>query len=141
MNKPENYAAFYGLLNRMQSSDKEELKKSIVLQYTFGRTDSLREMNMREYNAALKGMKSSVPQDCQDILRARRSEVLLQMQRMGIDTADWDIINSFCADSRIAGKPFGKITVDELRVLFVKLRAMQRKRQYKSSIAVYKNNL
>jgi hypothetical protein len=46
MNSPiDNYAAFYGLLNRLPTSDREELKRSIVLQYTDGRTASLHEMS------------------------------------------------------------------------------------------------
>ena len=42
--KPDNYAAFYGLLKQMPGASKEE----IVLQFTNGRTDSLREMSLHE---------------------------------------------------------------------------------------------
>ena len=42
LNKPENYAAFYSLLNRLPTSDRDALKESIVSQYTEGRTTSLR---------------------------------------------------------------------------------------------------
>ena len=38
------------------------------------------------------------------ILRQKRSAVLHQMQLLGIDTADWDRVNAFCRDSRIAGE-------------------------------------
>ena len=31
LNKPENYAAFYSLLNRLPTSDRDALKESIVL--------------------------------------------------------------------------------------------------------------
>ena len=30
LNKPENYAAFYSLLNRLPTSDRDALKESIV---------------------------------------------------------------------------------------------------------------
>ena len=49
------------------------------------------------------------------------------MQQMGIDTTDWARINDFCRNPRIAGKPFRQITAEELEVLTVKLRAIQRK--------------
>ena len=49
LNKPENYAAFYSLLNRLPTSDREALKESIVSQYTDGRTTSLREMTLKEF--------------------------------------------------------------------------------------------
>ena len=131
MSKPDNYAAFYGLLNRMHASDKEELKKTIVLEYTFGRTDSLREMTMPEYLSALKGMQKLVVPTCQEqmqkVLKAKRSAVLHQMQLMGIDTADWKRVNAYCEDKRIAGQSFRELTVPELDTLLVKLRAIKRK--------------
>ena len=46
LNKPENYAAFYSLLNRLPTSDRDALKESIVSQYTEGRTTSLRDMTL-----------------------------------------------------------------------------------------------
>lgn len=36
LNKPENYAVFYSLLNRLPTSDRDALKESVVSQY--GRT-------------------------------------------------------------------------------------------------------
>ena len=48
------------------------------------------------------------------------------MQQLGIDTTDWPRINAFCRDRRIAGKEFGALTLPELDVLALKLRAIQR---------------
>ena len=62
-----------------------------------------------------------------DALRKKRSEVLHQMQKMGIDTTDWARVNAFCEDGRIAGKPFGKMDTEELKQVLVKLHAIQRK--------------
>ena len=45
-----NYARFYILLNRLPTEDKGELKASLVSQYTGGRTESLREMTVNEYD-------------------------------------------------------------------------------------------
>jgi phage terminase small subunit len=130
---PENYAAFYGLLNRLPSSDKEALKESIVLQYTDNRTCSLREMTLKEYNAACAGMQKLVPPTFQEQLlkvrKKKRSEVLHQMQLLGINTADWNSVNAFCKDSRIAGKEFRDLDCEELDSLQVRIRTIRRKKE------------
>lgn len=46
-----NYARFYALLNRLPTIDRDELKATLVSQYTGGRTESLREMTTKEYDA------------------------------------------------------------------------------------------
>lgn len=61
LNKPENYAVFYSLLNRLPTSDRDALKESVVSQYTDGRTTSLRDMTLKEYSAAIAGMRKLVP--------------------------------------------------------------------------------
>lgn len=135
LNKPENYAAFYSLLNRLPTSDRDALKESIVSQYTEGRTTSLRDMTLKEYSAAVSAMQKLVPPTYQEqlrkILRQKRSAVLHQMQLLGIDTADWDRVNAFCRDSRIAGKEFRELDCEALDTLQVKLRAIRRKRENK----------
>ena len=62
-------------------------------------------------------------------LRRRRSEVLKLMQQLGIDTTNWNRVDAFCEDVRIAGKAFRHISIDELEVLAVKLRAIKRKKE------------
>ena len=57
LNKPESYAVFYSLLNRLPTSDRDALKESVVSQYTDGRTTSLRDMTLKEYSAAIAGMR------------------------------------------------------------------------------------
>ena len=48
-----NFARFYTLFNKLPcTGDREEFKKSIVLQYTWNRTDSLKEMTAKEYEPA-----------------------------------------------------------------------------------------
>lgn len=131
--KPETYGAFYNLLNRLPTSDRDALKESVVLQYTDNRTSSLREMSLQEYNAAVAGMQKLVPPTYQEqlikIRRQKRSSVLHQMQLLGIDTSNWDKVNSFCQDSRIAGKEFRDLDCEELDALQVKLRAIRRKKE------------
>ena len=50
--KVVNFRRFYASFNHLPCmGDREELKRQIVHEYTWGRTDSLREMNCDEYNA------------------------------------------------------------------------------------------
>ena len=96
-----------------------------MLQYTWNRTDSLREMTRREYNDCCNALEELSGQKSEQ--KKRRSECLKLMQKLGIDTTDWTRINAFCEDARIAGKPFARLEGDELEALAVKLRAIGRK--------------
>ena len=131
--KPENYASFYGLLKQLPCCDTEARKAEIVLQFTGGRTDSLREMSLQEYDDAIRAMKKLAIPDSETevrrLLRKRRSDVLHQMQLFGIDTADWKKVDAFCRDKRIAGKCFRHLDDEELELLLKKLRAIRRKKE------------
>lgn len=128
-----NFARFYASFNKLPyNGDREEFKKSIVLQYTWNRTDSLREMTSKEYEACCAALEKLTGHDewrqkLRDELRRQRSTCLKLMQKLGIDTSDWAHINDFCRNPRIAGKPFARITTEELEQLAVKLRSIQRK--------------
>ena len=126
-----NFARFYAALNLMPcGGDREELKKQVVRQYTWNRTDSLREMTRREYNDCCDGLEKL--NGYKDEQKKRRSECLRLMQKLGIDTTDWVRINTFCQDPRITGKPFARLSNEELEQLSVKLRSIQRKGGLKS---------
>lgn len=131
--KPESYSSFYGLLKLLPGSDKEALKEEIVYQFTGGRTHSLHEMSLSEYNEAIRAMEKLVPpgteQEAMRQLKKRRSDVLHQMQLMGVDTADWKKVDAFCRDRRIAGKCFRHLDDEELSQLLKKLRAIRRKKE------------
>lgn len=133
-----NYARFYVLLSRMPAPDKEELKASLVSQYTAGRTESLREMTAKEYDAMCDALQQAdsgykAREIARAELRRRRSAVLHQLQLMGIDTTDWDRVNAYCQQPRIAGKEFRRLTVDELDTLSIKLRIIRRKDKEKNT--------
>ena len=130
MEKGFNYARFYTLLKKMPGADKETL----VEQYTNGRTTHLRETTQQEYNKMCRDMEQVAGYDefvegIRRQLRRKRSVCLKLMQQLGIDTTDWDRVNAFCEDARIAGKAFRHISIDELEVLAVKLRAIKRKKE------------
>ena len=56
-NKPTSYARFYALLRQMQG-DREQIKETLILQFTKGRTTSLREMQKDEYEAMCRAMEA-----------------------------------------------------------------------------------
>lgn len=130
--KARNYARFYTLLNRLPTTDRDELKAALVSQYTGGRTESLREMTTKEYDAMCDAMQQTaggyrVREIYREELRRKRSAVLKQLQKMGIDTTDWNRVDAYCMNPRIAGKKFSKLTVEELETVNIKLRIIQRK--------------
>lgn len=129
-----NFARFYALFNKLPySGDREEFKRNLVMQYTWNRTDSLREMTPKEYSACCIALEKLTGGDewrqkLREELRRKRSVCLKLMQRLGVDTTDWNRVNAYCRDPRIAGKPFAEITADELESLSVRLRMIQRKK-------------
>ncbi len=133
-----SYSRLYNLLNRAPyEGERTELKCNLVRQWTKGRTDSLKEMDMREYtdmcNALAKSFPDIEPDESkrysQEMLRHSRSICLKLMQQIGVDTTSWTKVNEFCRNPRIAGTEFRDIDVEELAKLSVKLRAIKKKMQ------------
>lgn len=133
-----NYARFYVLLNRLPAADRDELKAGLVSQFTGGRTESLREMSDKEYDAMCNELQQQeANRKARDLyreeLRRRRSAVLHLMQKLGIDTTDWNRVDAYCSDPRIGGKEFRRLTSDELETMAVKLRLILRKQADKNN--------
>ena len=98
--KTRNYARFYVLLGRMPALDKDELKIQLVRQFTDGRTESLKEMTDKEYTAMCDGMQQQIGnyksrEIYREELRRKRSAVLHLLQKIGVDTTDWDRVNAY----------------------------------------------
>ncbi len=130
--KARNYARFYTLLNRLPTTDRDELKATLVSQYTGGRTESLREMTTKEYDTMCDAMQQMAggyraQEIYREELRRKRSAVLKQLQKIGVDTTDWNRVDAYCMNPRIAGKEFRKLTAEELDTVNIKLRIIQRK--------------
>ena len=131
-----NYARFYTLLNRVPTSDREELKRMLVLQFSDGRTDSVRELRKEEYENLCFAMEQNdaaarARAVYREDLRRRRSQVLHQLQVLGVNTACWDTVNAVCKDPRIGGKEFRELDCMELDEVRRRLYAIQRKREGK----------
>lgn len=121
-----NFGRFFTAIRALNHiGDRDEVKKSIVWQYTNGRTDSLREMSRAEYNKCCEDLELKV--GLKEELRKERSATLKLMQKMGVDTTDWNRVNLLCRDARIIGKDFYYITAEEHRELRRKLRSIERK--------------
>lgn len=129
MTKVKNFARFYACLNTIQTVDKEDLKESLVSQFTDGRTSSLREMTVMEYNAMCNSIDPKMKQTIREksAIKAQRSAVLRRLQILGVDTTDWNAVDKFCLNSRIAGKQFYHLTVEELKAMIPKLIAISKK--------------
>lgn len=123
--KVDNFARFYALIKKIEHYDKDELKRQLVHQYTKGRTDSLREMYYGEYNMMCNALQ--VQSDATTGIKKERSVVLKLMQKCGVDTTSWERVNALCLDSRISGKEFRRLSIEELEELAVKLRVIERK--------------
>lgn len=118
-----NYGRFYAAFNDMLwSGDRDELKRTIVSQYTNGRTEHLHEMTRQEYASCCDGLEHQT--NYRSRLKKKRSECLRQLQKLGVDTSDWQRVNDFCMNARIAGKPFARLTLDDLDDLRKKLYAI-----------------
>lgn len=129
--KKRNYSRFYALC-KAKGIDLEQYKDDLISQFTRGRTTSLKDMKDSEYDEMCDCIQSDRHQsESRDdyVLRRKkmRSAVLKRIQQLGVDTTDFDKVNAFCQNSRIAGKPFGMLTIEELESLIPKLEAILRK--------------
>ncbi len=124
MGEIKNFAKFYALLKNIPDANAD-MKEQLVSQYTNGRTESLREMSKREYYKMCADMEAVTGINAER--KKERSIVLHLMQNLGINTADWPTVDNFTMHPRIAGKPFRRLSPDELRQLERKLRKIERK--------------
>ena len=131
-----NFARFYTLLNRMPYvGDKEDLKRELVLQGTNGRTNSLREVSKKEYAAICEAMERVAPVNDRDKFveqrRKSRSVCLRLMQKIGVDTTSWRVVNDYCKSPKIAGADFRVLSIADLDRLSLKLRMILKKQSDK----------
>lgn len=124
-----NYSRFYSLFAKLPKyGDDDDQKAQLVSEISQGRTTSLRELSQQEYNSLCSLLEERM--GIRDNLRRRRSALLRQMQQMGIKTHDWQVVDQFCLQPRIAGKAFRYLNMVELNALSRKLHAIEHKRLY-----------
>ena len=133
-----NFWRVYSLLKHIRftdSAEQDEYKRALVREFTRGRATHLREMTRREYDAMCDRLVQITGQSEADklrnaqyqMLRKQRSVVLHLMQRMNVDTTDWNRVDALCLDHRIAGKVFRDLNIDELETVEKRLRAIEKK--------------
>ena len=70
-----NFGRFYTAIRALNPiGDRDDVKKSIVYQYTNGRTDSLREMSRTEYDKCCEDLERKTGQ--KDELRKERLSLI-----------------------------------------------------------------
>lgn len=115
--------------------DVAAAKERLAMEVSGGRTKSLRELSGEELSLLREGLRQatgSTPTPTRrgsPSRRRARSLVLRLLEDYGIDTGDWEAINAFCRDKRIAGKDFGRLDEEELGALARKLHAILRKQE------------
>lgn len=121
-----NFGRFYTAIRALNPIGvRDEVKQSIVYQYTDGRTCSLHQMTREEYNRCCEDLERKTGQN--EELRRERSATLKLMQKMGVDTTDWGRVNHLCENPRIMGKVFYLISAEEHRELRRKLHCIKQK--------------
>ena len=121
----QNYHRFYASLKRLAGGNTEDMKEALVSSFTDGRTTHLHEMTQKEYNAMCDSLEERT--GWREQLKKKRSVCLKLMQKAGVDTTDWQRINDFCRNPKIAGREFAQLGVKDLEALQVKLRAIMGK--------------
>ena len=122
-NNKKGYSLFYALLRNHPEAEKDDL----VLTYTGGRTSHLHEMKSWEYREMCNALQNSDTSARTVQLKKARSQALFWIQKLGVDTLDWDAVNAFCLSPKIAGKEFKLLSIAELQVLHKKLRSISDK--------------
>lgn len=130
----DNFSRFYSLLKKIPyEGDKEDLKCDLVSQGTNGRTSSLKEITRKEYDSICDTMEKLCPNNGREKFEARRrksrSVCLKLLQKIGVDTTDWNAINDYCRSPKIAGVPFRELDIEALDKLSIKLRVILKKKE------------
>lgn len=110
----------------------EDTRRNLIYELTDGRTSSTAGLTYAEAQYLAGYITGAAGATLDDkALKRQRSAVLLRLQKIGIDTTDWNRVNAFLEDIRIAGKPFYKLDYEELTGLIPKLEAILKKQTEK----------
>lgn len=125
-----SFSRFYGLVNHRHIKDVKGVKETLVSSFTNGRTTSLHEMTVAEYETMCKSLEG---QEVERKRRRKTSELrkwrhtcLKLLKDVGVDTNDWSVINAYVSSKKLTGKKFNALGVDELVALSRQLRMIQK---------------
>lgn len=112
----------------------EETRRAMICDLTNGRTASTRDLTYSE-GQYLSGYLDGAVHEDRDLsigeraIKRQRSGVLKRLQLLGIDTTNWDSVNNYLCDRRIAGQPLYKMDSDALQMVIRKLEQILKKRE------------
>ena len=113
----------------------EDTRRNLIYELTDGRTSSTAGLTYAEAQYLAGYITGAAGTTLDDkALKRQRSAVLLRLQKIGIDTTDWNKVNAFLEDIRIAGKPFYKLDYGDRRGLIPKLEAILKKQTEKQTV-------
>ncbi|MDR0834626.1 MAG: hypothetical protein LBN93_10675 [Candidatus Symbiothrix sp.] len=136
-----SHGRFYALLRQIPQADKEEF----VWQYSGLLTTSLNEFAERkpceyrhminEMQVLVNEMNGHASNDANSAKRAEekrlRSAILHRLQKHGVNTADWNSVNAFMRQPRIAGKTLGEMSISEMQAFIPKIQSILSKDRIK----------
>lgn len=128
--KHRNYGAFWALLSKMPGNDSS-LKEQLVSTISCGRTESLQDLNDKEYSELVRWMANQVgkvnkTKPATESERELRSVVLKLLEKLGIRAIndDWSEVNNFLLNPKIAGRLLFELDEQDLGVLIRKLNSI-----------------
>lgn len=125
-NRVEKIRRFHALLAK---TGKMAAKQDILAGYGVSSTKDLMAEDLDELIKVLQNAESQKP-DTPRHIRRRRSIVLDLLSKIGIynDNRDWEKVNNFLLQPRIAGKLLYHMNEDELKALCRKLHSILKKK-------------
>ncbi len=98
-----------------------EAKDDILAGFGASRLRDLSEQLLDELIIRVEELIEEKHSDASQLVRSWRHKCLRMVQECGVDTSDWNRVNAFLMDKRIAGKHLYELNVSELVTLFNKL--------------------
>jgi hypothetical protein len=120
MNKEDVVWEYSGMLTTSLS----EFYKTNIVGYNRMVTDLKRLVN--DHKTAQSSTKF-ISDDEEKRIKKLRSGILKRLQKYGIDTTDWDKVNAFMKQPKIAGKLLYEMTIPEMEALTRKLQSILQK--------------
>lgn len=114
-----------------------QAKEHLLEAYNVSSTLDLSEQQLDELIAYLKGLQTGKPENVSEDVKTWRHKCLRVMSDI-INTQDWQAVNKFMMDKRIAGKHLYELNLDELKKLQHKLFNIRDIYKKKDDIIKYK---
>jgi len=116
-------------------------KRDMVGSYNVESTTELTEVQLDELNDRLFKLKKVKYSETSAEIRELRSQVMVQLNRCGVyqDQNDWEAVNRFLLDKRVAGKLMYEMNIGELRKTAKKLRLIADKKIARDKAAIKDN--